>query len=462
MPKLSKRRLLVILGASFLICAVAAAFIARRHLKKPDPQPVDNTFSESFFTDKFEPVSFPPEFMWGVAMSAYQTGSINPKSDWWEWEKARNPVRINEPTDNYHDRRWYERDDAIAASLSITHYRTSIEWAQIEPGKGVWDKKEIAHYRRLFADLKKRHIEPIICLNHFVLPKWVADEGGWENPETVKHFAHYVEKVAEEIGRPLKIKIWLTFNEPTIPAICGYIGGEYPPGRKNDWKAARLAVYHITRAHKAAYTALHRILDTPEHKIQVGIAGLIASFVPHSNSTGDTVVTHMMDFISNKAFFEVTEDYQDFIGLNYYREYTLKLNTRSSWFLTEYTNEASSPTGLYRIIKGFQLYKKPIIITENGINAADERTRIKFIASNLLAVRKAMDEGADVRGYFVWALTDTYEWNRGYTTHFGMVGIDRITQDRVVRKGAYFYKDIIENNGFSAETVRDYLESPEK
>lgn len=457
-----RRKSIALILMTTSIAALTWFWLRGHNPKQPDAQPVDNTFSDTFYPDNFQPASFPKEFIWGVAMSAYQTGSINPKSDWWEWEKARNPVRINEPADNYHDRRWYERDNAIAASLGITHYRTSIEWAQIEPQKGVWSKKEIAHYRRLFGDLRKRNVEPIICLNHFVLPQWVADEGGWKNPETVRYFNRYAEKVAEEIGKPLRVKIWLTFNEPTIPAICGYIAGEYPPGVKNDWQSARLAVYHITRAHKAAYATLHRTLDTPERKIQVGVAGLIASFVPHSSSMGDTVVTNIMDFIGNKAFFEVTEDYQDFIGLNYYREYTIKLSTRSSWFLTEYTKEASLPMGLYRVIKEFQFYKKPIIVTENGINAADEKTRIKFIASNLLAVRKAMDEGADVRGYFVWALTDTYEWNRGYTTHFGMVGINRETQDRVVRKGAYFYKDIIENNGFTPEMVREYLESPEK
>jgi len=435
--------------------------------------PVENgALSDENFLKDFSPVKFPRNFMRGTATSSHQTGLIGRNSDWWEWERDHDPARLNEPADDYHIQRRYEQDFTLAQNIGLTHYRLSVDWSLIEPEESKWNKQEIAYYRKQILDLKKRGIEPMLCANHFVLPKWVADKGGWTNPEMPARFGRYVEKIAREIGKPLKIKLWLTFNEPTVPVINGYIKGEYPPGKKEDWESARLAFRNLARAHKIAYRTLHRILDTRHEKIMVGIAGMTDSYLASSEpispeaaeflSHVNVYIAELVDFALNKYFLEITEDYHDFIGINYYKEYTLKLNTWSRWFLTEYRKGEISPEGLYCIIKEYAFYGKPIIITENGLNTTDERMRIKFIAAHLLAVRKAMDERIDVRGYFYWSLTDTYEWNEGYTAHFGLVGVDRKTQDRVLRKSAFFYKDVIEENGFTSDLLRRYLASPER
>lgn len=461
------RRTLFLAAICLLVGLGMTSFIKT---KRPPPKNISwhstpaviNVLADENFKKDFPPVNFPENFIWGTASSAYQVAGANSKSDWWEWEKTRDSTRVNEATDDYHIHRWYERDFAISGSLGFPYHRFSVDWSQIEPEKGKWDGKEIDHYKKILARMKKHGIEPVICLNHFVLPKWFADEGGWTNPNSPAYFTRFTEKVAREIGRPFGVKIWLTFNEPTVHAICGYIKGEYPPGKKGDWKGARLVLYNISRAHKAAYISLHKICDGPRLKIKVGVAHMISSFLSDSKSQTDIYIAECMNMLSNRYFFEITEDFQDFIGLNYYKEYTLKLNTFSWWFLSEYTKDEISPDGLYRIAKEFSFYKKPIIITENGLNTDNEKMRIKFIVAHLLAVKKAIDEGVDIQGYFVWSLTDTYEWNAGYTTHFGLVGIDRKTQDRVIRKSAFFYGDIIRANSIDPEVVRKYLESPEK
>ena len=472
------RRKFILIGLwtfSIIFLAFLAKLWHRRKTTKKVSQrtaPVVNgILSDENFPKDFLPAKFPDDFMWGVATSGYQTGLIGRNSDWWEWERGHDPVRLNEPADDYHTHQRYEWDFALAQYIGISHFRLSVDWSLIETEEGKWDKEELNHYRKELLNLKKHGIEPIVCLNHFVLPKWAADKGGWLNPEMPVLFGRYVEKVAKELGKPLKIKIWLTFNEPTAIVVCVYIKAEYPPGKKDDWKSAQIAFHNLARAHRIAYHALHRVLDTRREKIMVGIAGMTSSYLASSEplspeATGsqshvNIYIAQLVNFALNRYFFEVTEDQQDFIGINYYKEYTLKLNTWSRWFLSEYKRDEISPEGLYRVIKECTFYGKPIIITENGLNTADEKLRIKFIAAHLLAIRKAMDEGIDVRGYFYWSLTDTYEWNEGYGAHFGLIGINRQTQERTLRQSALFFKDVIEENGVSAELVRKYLESPE-
>ncbi len=470
-----KKKVSVVGSLAFLIFA-AILIMFGPHTKPPiknvsqrTAPVVNGVLSDENFPKDFLPAKFPDGFMWGVATSGYQTGLIGRNSDWWEWERGHDSVRLNEPADDYHTRQRYEWDFALAQHIGISHFRLSVDWSLIEPEEGKWDKEEINHYRKELLNLKKQGIEPIICLNHFVLPKWTADKGGWLNPEMPILFGRYAEKVAKELGKPLKIKIWLTLNEPTAIVVCGYIKAEYPPGRKDDWKSAQIAFHNLARAHRIAYRTLHGVLDSRREKILVGIAGMTSSYLASSEplspeatdsqSHVNIYIAQLVNFALNRYFFEVTEDQQDFIGINYYKEYTLKLNTWSRWFLSEYKRDEISPEGLYRVIKECAFYGKPIIITENGLNTGDEKLRIKFIAAHLLAIKKAMDEGVDVRGYFYWSLTDTYEWNEGYGAHFGLIGINRQTQERIFHQSARFFKDVIEGNGVSAELVWKYLES---
>lgn len=104
----------------------------------------------------------------------------------------------------------------------------------------------------------------------------------------------------------------------------------------------------------------------------------------------------------------------------------------------------------------YERYRKPIYITENGICCTDwihedgkvhDADRIDYIKKYLKALNRAIDEGADVRGYFVWSLLDNFEWAQGYRERFGIVYVDYETQKRTLKDSAYFYRDVIKNNG---------------
>jgi beta-glucosidase len=103
-------------------------------------------------------------------------------------------------------------------------------------------------------------------------------------------------------------------------------------------------------------------------------------------------------------------------------------------------------------------YKLPVIITENGISLSDwpasdgtvaDPQRIDFLARYLSALSRAIEEGADVRGYFHWSIMDNFEWAEGYKQRFGLIHVDYETQRRTLKQSAHWYRDVIQSNGSS-------------
>ena len=93
----------------------------------------------------------------------------------------------------------------------------------------------------------------------------------------------------------------------------------------------------------------------------------------------------------------------------------------------------------------------PVHITENGTSVADEvvdgavddRARIDFLDGHLRALRRAIDEGVDVRGYLTWTLMDNFEWAEGYHQRFGLVHVDHATQKRTPKASYAWFRDQI-------------------
>jgi len=104
-----------------------------------------------------------------------------------------------------------------------------------------------------------------------------------------------------------------------------------------------------------------------------------------------------------------------------------------------------------------ELWKpRAIYITENGCSAADTMTaqgevldtdRIMYLRNCLGQLRKAVKEGAGVKGYFVWSLLDNYEWADGYGKRFGLIYVDYQTQKRTPKLSAEFFSSVIASNG---------------
>jgi len=403
---------------------------------------------------------FPSGFYWGAATSAHQVegGNVNDWSRWekenaerlakkagkhWKspsrfhraetsWQKEKFPEMLN--PENYisgsacdHYNR-YEEDFDIAKKLGHNAHRFSIEWSRIEPEEGKFNQKEIDHYRDVIRALKQRNLEPFVTLWHFTCPTWFADKGGWLNRKAVFYFTRYVEKIVSELGSD--VKFWITLNEPVLYAFMSYLKGDWPPQIKMPKKFNKV-VRIFVKAHRESY----KIIKDRNPLANVGIAkdnSYFSQFVWWCPF--EWLIVKILKYIVNESFLNKINKCQDFVGLNYYfhREIGLFRHKVKQENKTDMGWEIC-PEGIYHVLKDLKKYDKPVYILENGIADADNSKREKFIEDHLIWVRKAMDDGVDVRGYFHWSLLDNFEWDKGFWPKFGLVRVCKGTLDREIK-----------------------------
>lgn len=405
-------------------------------------------------------LKFPKDFLWGAATSAYQIEGNNSNSDWWRWEEmGKTKEKSGRACDYWHK---FKEDHNLLEELGVNSYRLSLEWASIEPAENCFSRENLDYYRKILKDLKSRKIKTVVTLWHWTSPLWFADKYGFHHKKSSEIFSRYCQKVRDELGD--WIDIYVVFNEPMVPLGMGYLGGAFPPGYKNPFKFYR-ALSNITRAYIKVYEIIHQ--KYPQS--QVGISYLYNWY--EEKGFGPVGLLNKIsqwfriDLLGNKI-----KDYQDYIGIDYYRIGRMKFNRRrikldaknQNYFGFTVEEDKKNvmkwityPEGIYKVLKEAQeKYKLPIYILENGLPTnigLDDWQRIDFIESHLKFVKKALSEGVDVKGYFHWSLLDNYEWLYGYGPRFGLVEIDYKTLERKPRKSFYTYGKIIaENSNLSA------------
>ena len=217
-------------------------------------------------------ISFPKDFVWGCASSAYQVeGAWNEAgkgpSIWDTFVHTPGKIANGETgditVDHYHR---YKEDVALMKELGLDAYRFSTSWSRILPdGNGAVNQAGLDFYDRLVDELLRNKIEPYICLYHFDLPQALQDKGGWPNRDTAFAFAEYARIVTEHFSD--RVKVWMTHNEPWVSAMAGYFSGEHAPG-VNDPVAGFKALHHIFLSHGLAAEAMRASAKQP---IKVGI-----------------------------------------------------------------------------------------------------------------------------------------------------------------------------------------------
>ena len=408
---------------------------------------------------------FPAGFLWGAATSSHQVegGNINNWSEWekknaerlageaggkWQnWQKEKFPEMF-EPR-NYvsgracdHYNRYEEDFDLVKAGGHNAH-RFSIEWSRVEPEEGKFDEKEIEHYRQVILALRARGIEPFVTLWHWTNPVWLEKEGGCESKKFAFYFARYAKFVCEKMQKD--VKFWITLNEPTSVIGSGFISGNWPPQKKNYFLAWRM-FYIFSRAHIAAYREIHAV----SKNAQVGFANILQSFEAYrENSWLDHLMKKIGIYITNKKFLKMVGGCNDFLTVQYYFHNRFKFpkKVRLDDKPVSDLNWEIYPQGIYFILNWLKKYNLPIYITENGLADGDDTRREEFIREHLFWIHKAIEEGADVRGYFHWSLLDNFEWDKGFWPRFGLIEVDYETLERKPRKSFYAYRDIIKNKG---------------
>lgn len=168
---------------------------------------------------------FPKDFFVGAATAAHQVEGNNIHSDYWAQEQMPHSGFAEPSGDACDHYNRYEEDIRLMANAGLNAYRFSIEWARIEPEEGCYDMVEVEHYRKVIACCKANGIEPIVTLHHFSSPVWVIRKGGWEAESTVADFARYAGFMAKELGSELRYIC--TINEANMGLQVAAVAKRY-------------------------------------------------------------------------------------------------------------------------------------------------------------------------------------------------------------------------------------------
>ena len=146
-------------------------------------------------------VTLPDGFVWGVAGAAHQIEGGNWNNDWWAFEHAPGTPCAEVSGDCCDSVHRYADDIALVAALGFGSYRFSLEWSRIEPEDGEFSRAALDYYRRVIATCHEHGIAPVVTFHHFTTPRWMADRGGWAEPEVVDKFARFCERSVAALRR---------------------------------------------------------------------------------------------------------------------------------------------------------------------------------------------------------------------------------------------------------------------
>jgi beta-glucosidase len=433
---------------------------------------------------------FGEHFTWGVATSALQTEGAHQNfgKGLSVWDRfARRPFRIRVGDMPDHGIGFfyrYREDIRLAKFLGFDAFRFSISWPRLLPdGKGRINPHGVLFYNKVIDECLKNGLEPWATVYHWDLPLAVEKRGGWPERSILDEFGNYVKLCATQYGD--RVKNWIVLNEPMGFTSLGYLLGIHAPGRRSMNGFFR-SVHHAALAQSSG----GRILRDHVPGARIGTALSFALVEPADDAPKNKAAAGRLDAILNRLFLEPllgqgypTRDFRlferleksmfpgdesalsfsfDFIGVQYYFRYIVRHNpfvplikaslvsaSKRGVPLTSLKFE-SYPEGLYEVLK--KLSRNPsmpeIFITESGASFKDELIagrindleRIAYHKATLESVRRAIDEGVRIKGFFAWTLADNFEWSFGYSARFGLIYVDRLNLNRIIKDSGHWYR----------------------
>lgn len=449
---------------------------------------------------------FRKDFIWGAATASYQIeGAYDEdgkgRSIWDDFSNTPGKTfeghTGNVACDHYHR---FREDVELLSRLGIKSYRFSVSWPRVLPeGVGTPNEAGLRFYDELINALLEKGIRPYMTIFHWDYPSALQARGGWANPDSPLWFEEYASLIARRYGD--RVKDFFTFNEPEVFIGLGYTIGVMAPGMRLSPVNSIPMSFNVHRAHGLAVKALRSLVPDA----RVGFVGCGRVAMPASDSAEDIEAARAAFFAtpeddglwawSNawwddpiilgsypedglKAYgkflpkgYERALDYikqpLDYYGQNIYEGFRVRSDGKGGF------TELPMPVGLAKTACDWPVtpdalywgakhlygrYKLPILITENGMSAHDavsldgkvhDPNRVDYMHRYLLGLRRAAEEGVDVRGYFAWSLMDNYEWARGYGERFGLIYVDFETQKRIPKDSAHWYSEVAANNGES-------------
>lgn len=462
-------------------------------MDRPTPSNVSASNSHS---------AFPDGFVWGAASASYQIegGAREHGRGDSVWDVfCRQPGLVanghsgDTACDHVHR---HVEDVALMREMNLRAYRFSIAWPRVLPqGRGAVSEAGLGFYDRLVDELLAAGITPWATLFHWDFPQALFHAGGWLNRDSASWFADYAAVVVDRLSD--RVRHWITINEPQIYIGLGHHDTKHAPGLKYPFSQALLASHHTLLAHgRAAQVIRARAKTTPT----VGWAPVGKVDVPASESRadidaartstmkgterqffcntwfGDAVVFGRYPEDAVKAFgadaptplagdMDTIAQPMDFYGLNIYSGGRVRAGADGEPVSVDHgvghpRNALSWPIVPESLRWGprfiHERYGVPVVITENGMTNLDwvhsdgrvhDPQRIDYTRRYLLELRKAIVDGADIRGYFHWSVMDNFEWAEGYKDRFGLIHVDYQTLRRTIKESGRWYAKVIASNG---------------
>ena len=446
-------------------------------------------------------MTFPRDFIWGVAAASYQiegaTGEDGRGTSVWDMfckqpGKVKGGESANVGPDHYH--RWRE-DVELMANLGIQAYRLSIAWPRVIPdGIGKVNEKGMAFYDKLIDSLLENGIDPWITLFHWDYPYELFLKGGWLHPDSSDWFVEYARVVVEKLSD--RVTHWMTLNEPQCFIHFGHQTGSNAPGLKLNFPEVLTAGHNVLLAHGKAVQIIRTYAKTPP-QVGAALVGIIS--VPAMDTPQDIDAARQATFaIMEKSLWnntwwadpmirggypadglklfgslmpkvsvrdmEIIRQPMDFYGVNIYTADKVKAGKKGWQTLGPEPGSARTamewtivPESLYWGPKFlYERYGLPIVIAENGMANLDwigvdgkvhDPQRIDYLNRYLQEYQRAISDGVSARAYFQWSILDNFEWTEGFSKRFGLVYVDYVSGRRIQKDSATWYKKCIVTNG---------------
>ncbi|MFF2350473.1 glycoside hydrolase family 1 protein [Kitasatospora sp. NPDC058115] len=372
------------------------------------------------------------DFLWGASTSPHQVEGNNLNSDWWALETAPAspfPDRSGDAVDSYHR---YGEDMALLAGAGLNAYRFGFEWARIEPAEGQFSYAERDHYRRMVDTALRLGLKPVVTLQHFTLPRWFAESGGWRRPDAADRFTRYIEFIAPA----LQDVDWIcTINEPNMLAVFATIQEALFKVADSQGAAATELATAMARvvpdqALGDTLAQVHRRAVEVVRATTNAKAGWTVAQQAFTPTEGNEDVFERVHHEWEGFYLDVARD-DDFLGVQAYTSQPVDANgpvPHPQHPDNSLTGWAYRPDALGTALR--RAWEEsggvPLLVTENGIATDDDTRRIAYTTEALGHLEKAVEDGIDVRGYLHWSALDNYEWGR-YAATFGLIAVDRET-----------------------------------
>lgn len=457
--------------------------------------------------------AFPDNFLWGGAIAANQvegayltdgkglsTSDLQPYGIFGDIiPRVSGDSYVKDVAIDFYHR--YPQDIALFAEMGFKCLRISIAWSRIFPQGDEQQPNEagLAFYDRLFDEMAKYNITPLVTLSHYEMPYGlVKNYGGWGNRKTIGFFEHYARTVFQRYQH--KVKLWLTFNEINMSLHAPFtgVGLEQPSSKSEIYQA----IHHQLVASAKTVAALHQII--PDGRIgNMLLGGLM---YPLTCKPADVLETLQQNrewlffgdvqvrgyypsymaryFKQHGISIEITAEDKvalketvDFISFSYYMSGCVtadeELNRKARGNILSMVQNphlASSewgwqidPDGLRILLNElWDRYQKPLFIVENGLGAKDKPDangnieddyRIEYLNDHLVQVSEAIEDGVEIMGYTSWGPIDLVSASKAeLSKRYGFIYVDRDdngngTLERRRKKSFYWYRDVIQSNG---------------